>query len=518
MGACCKAGSGYTMKLLDSHSMPECSHSGISFVDKKILMSEKSKLSIEGLSFENIKVKIIGKKITGNGALKVTLKSKLGKIFFQKEIKFSKKSWSEISFECKGSFDNCILEIERGRSAIGRVEVARIIANDDKKNTIKKVVKKNKPLDGSGELELYLQSMKVGKKIAIVVPYGIYGGGEVYLKNIFSRAKNLFKVDILYLSKNKLEFEFLNPNIKHKRKTLSNLPATLISHRYDAIIFYNSKKVYDVISNLKMEGKISSKVIEIYHSNFLWSDAIAKYPERVGVDKIFKVSDGLAQNITGVDDDSKILMPVGIDADLFIRKENTDIRNKLGIRKKTVFGMMSRLSPEKNIKYALDLVKDLDDIVLVIVGSGPSEGKLKAFVEVNNIDNVLFLGYKQNSHEFYNIFDAFLLTSKMEGTPISILEAMSCCLPIYSTDVGEINSNFGKLDNFNILTGSLERDRDILLSQVGKSNYYQNLREYILENHNIESISNKFFDKIINNFQKFDERDFESTLLIGEYI
>ena len=180
--------------------------------------------------------------------------------------------------------------------------------------------------------------------------------------------------------------------------------------------------------------------------------------------------------------------------------------------------MVSRLSPEKNIKYALDLVKDLEKISLVVIGSGPREALLKQYVKEKNIDNVLFLGYKDNVYDFYNIFDAFLLTSKMEGTPISILEAMSCGLPIYSTDVGEIRDNFAHLEGFSLLTGDTEADRDIISAQADLPNYIQCLRDHVVSNHNIKIISNKFFDNIVSNFQTFKESDEEAVTLFGEYI
>ena len=136
----------------------------------------------------------------------------------------------------------------------------------------------------------------------------------------------------------------------------------------------------------------------------------------------------------------------------------------------------------------------------------------------NDINNVSFLGYKKNVNDFYNIFDAFLLTSKMEGTPISILEAMSCCLPIYSTDVGQIANNFAHLDDFNILSGSLEEDRELIENQTNLSNYSQNLREYVVANHNVEKISNKFFEKIISSSLSFWEKTEAADLIVGEYV
>ena len=65
---------------------------------------------------------------------------------------------------------------------------------------------------------------------------------------------------------------------------------------------------------------------------------------------------------------------------------------------------------------------------------------------------------------FYNIFDALLLTSKIEGTPISIIEALMCGLPIFTTPVGQIENNYSNLHGVNMLSGDAGVDAESLRS------------------------------------------------------
>ena len=507
------------MRILDSYRNIKWRSSGVAFLDKGMVMSAKSRLSVDTSVFNGVSVKIIGKKISGNGLLNLYFKKKNGEILYCKDIKFTKSSWSEYSFKFNEKVVDGIFEISRSNKSFGRVEIGSVIIEDNRPIIIPEKDEESY-LENTGYLNFYLKNIALNKKIVVIIPYGIYGGAEVYIKSIFSRVKNILNIEFLYLSENRLSFEMPNLNIKHRNvRTLERLSAVLINHKYDTIIFYNSKKVYNLISKIKQEKKINSKIIEIYHSDFIWKDAVARSRERSGVDYIFKISQDLASDISGVPDCDKMLMPVGIDTSIFIRKEDINLRGELGIPKgKTLFGLVARLSPEKNVEYALKLVKDMDDIHLAIIGSGPLSSNLKNFAEENNINNVSFLGYKKNVNDFYNIFDAFLLTSKMEGTPISILEAMSYCLPIYSTGVGQIANNFAHLDNFNILSGILETDREIIGSQINMPNYYQNLREYVIANHNIEKISNKFFEKVLNSSLSFREKSDTAEIIIGEYI
>ncbi|MAG24570.1 hypothetical protein CMI47_03225 [Candidatus Pacearchaeota archaeon] len=510
------------MNILDSHKKINWKSNGVAFYGKNIIMNANSKLITRVSNFDSVKIKIIGKKISGNGFLRLCIKNAQKEILFSKDIKFTKNSWSEQSFECNSQIKNGIFEISRDRKSFGRVEIGRLVLDDGRADN--SLIKNKKIKTNNVDyFDFYLKSLKeisIKKKIAVVIPYGIYGGGEVYLKNIFSKTKDVFNVDFLYLSKNTLEYEISNTNIKHKHVgNLNRMSATLSNNRYDTIIFYNSAKVYNIISNLKRDNKINSNIVEIYHSDFIWQDAVAKMRERENIDFIFRVSKNLATDISGVLDENKIFMPVGIDTKLFIRKDNVDLRKELKIdSKKTIFGMVARLSPEKNIEYALTLVKGLSDIQLVVVGSGPLAARLQTFAKENKINNVSFLGYRKNIQDFYNIFDAFLLTSKMEGTPISILEAMSCSLPIYSTGVGQIKNDFGHLDNFYILNKSIEHDKKLLTKQINMPNYCQNLRDYIINNYNINAISNKFFANILNSSLNFMEKTEDVIIISGEYI
>jgi len=218
----------------------------------------------------------------------------------------------------------------------------------------------------------------------------------------------------------------------------------------------------------------------------------------------------LCHNISGVDDICTV--PVGIDPSLFQRKNSRKNHDK-----RICFGLVARLSPEKNIKYAIDLIASNSDMKLSIIGDGPLRSALSSYIRENSIKNVELVGYVEKPEEYYNEFDAFILTSKIEGTPISILEAMSFGLPIFSTDVGEIRSNFGHLDNFHFLTGNLNDDTSILIKNSDKKCLFNNLREYIIENHNIRSNSNLFFNLLLKNMLFTVLADPEKTTLSGRF-
>ena len=76
---------------------------------------------------------------------------------------------------------------------------------------------------------------------------------------------------------------------------------------------------------------------------------------------------------------------------------------------------------------------------LAVVGDGPLRDKLAQQAQALGVaDLVWFPGARNDIPELMRAFDVFALSSIAEGTPVTLLEAMACGLPVVATKVGGI--------------------------------------------------------------------------------
>jgi glycosyltransferase involved in cell wall biosynthesis len=91
------------------------------------------------------------------------------------------------------------------------------------------------------------------------------------------------------------------------------------------------------------------------------------------------------------------------------------------------------------VDVARKVVNRLPDTRFVVVGDGPLSEYMKSYIEELNLGaNFLLLGSRKDVAEILPSFDVFLLTSRSEGLPRAMLEALAVKIPVVATDVGGI--------------------------------------------------------------------------------
>jgi glycosyltransferase involved in cell wall biosynthesis len=182
----------------------------------------------------------------------------------------------------------------------------------------------------------------------------------------------------------------------------------------------------------------------------------------------------------GIRNDKIIVIHLGIDLNLF-KRYSPLIKNKIKDRycipkDKFIIGSFQKdgdgwsdgdipkyvKGPDILCKVLLKISLKYDIFVLL---SGPSRGYVKNFLTQNGIP--FFHKYFKNQvgiAEFYNACDLYLMTSRVEGGPMSILESWATGTPLIATNVGivpdivknEINGLVVKVNDINSMVKKIE--------------------------------------------------------------
>jgi len=121
-----------------------------------------------------------------------------------------------------------------------------------------------------------------------------------------------------------------------------------------------------------------------------------------------------------------------------------EIRRVLGIGPdRFTVGWIGRMTGVKRADDVLlafrRLRDDGVDACLCMVGDGPDRGRVERRAhELGIVRDTLFLGYQADVAPFYAAFDAFVLPSSNEGTPVTTIEALAAGRPVVATRVGGV--------------------------------------------------------------------------------
>lgn len=175
------------------------------------------------------------------------------------------------------------------------------------------------------------------------------------------------------------------------------------------------------------------------------------------------------------------VVPLGFDLERFhtdLESKRTRFRNEWKIADDEIaIGIVGRLVPIKNHELFLEAAKKVSEqsrkkLKFVIVGDGELREYLENKVSELGLDNVLFTSWQKNVDIVNAGLDIIALTSKNEGTPVSLIEAQAGRKPIVSTRVGGIEnvvkpgktallSESGDLDGFAMNLLNLVENEDL---------------------------------------------------------
>lgn len=134
----------------------------------------------------------------------------------------------------------------------------------------------------------------------------------------------------------------------------------------------------------------------------------------------------------------------GIDVEQFrpAPERRAVVRAELGLANDdfAIF-QVARLDPIKDhataVRTMARVAAQRPNAKLLIVGEGPEQATIETLIRQHNLAaNVRMFGLRTDVPRLLAAADCFLLTSKSEGIPLTVIEAMAAGLPVVATDVG----------------------------------------------------------------------------------
>ena len=142
----------------------------------------------------------------------------------------------------------------------------------------------------------------------------------------------------------------------------------------------------------------------------------------------------------GVPKEKRIFLPNGVDTERCVpvsEERKRKLRGELSLPLEAlIVAYVGRLVPEKRVDHLLKLWHEIQskhtNARLLIVGEGSEERRLREMY----VNGTQFTGQVSDAVPYLQAADLFVLPSSTEGLSNSMLEAMSCGLPVLATTVG----------------------------------------------------------------------------------
>ena len=273
-----------------------------------------------------------------------------------------------------------------------------------------------------------LKNKGIELKIFPIIGKGVWG----YLKNIPELKKQI---------------AIFKPDIVHSHYSYCGIISSIASKNVPVVVSLMGSDTH--------QSKFMKFIINFF-SDYRWSNTIVKSED-------MKIRLGLKNAV--------VLLSNGVDLNLFHPLDTKECRPKLGwdLDKKYVLFASNPDRKEKNFALAQATIDKINSVELKII---------------YNIDH-------SQMPVYLNAADVLLLTSKWEGSPNIVKEAMACNIPVVATKVGDIEYLFGNTEGYyytDPVPDKLAQKINYVLNNDIKPNGRQRIIDLKLDS---ESVANK---------------------------
>jgi len=274
-----------------------------------------------------------------------------------------------------------------------------------------------------------------------------------------------------------------NPTILHAFLFHANISARIFGKIASVPIIISSRR------SINLGGKTRVLINRLTNS---FDDAIIAVSENVKKKELKE---------THINSRKIIVLNNCVDAEKFrppTIHERIDAKNFFHISTNSfIIGSVGRLHPDKNFTILLQVINKIQyinpNLNVIIAGTGEQLNELEKQSAKLGLSNIVkLIGVQKEISKLLWVYDIFVLTSLVEGSPNALLETMSSGLPVIATDVGGVpeiikNNQNGILIPKQDENALVEKIIQLMNNPELRTRLGKNAREFVLENHSIDN-------------------------------
>lgn len=204
---------------------------------------------------------------------------------------------------------------------------------------------------------------------------------------------------------------------------------TLLKNIRPDVIHAHANKAASLIATVYPFLGFSCCKVATLHSEKRNTKGFSKF------DTVIGVSHRVLENVTNK---NKVVIYNGVDVDLGRVRARDYLceQGQFSNQRKKIL-VMGRLVEVKRFDLLINIADRLQDCDVTIVGEGKLKNSLESLVDEKKLDNVFFLGHRDDNVELLSSADLFVICSDREGFPYTLVESLRLRVPVVSTNVSD---------------------------------------------------------------------------------